>query len=194
METIMFRATTVLLALVLAAPAMAGDLSYNYLQVGYQKAELDVDGFDIDGDGFGIGGSFELNDNFFALVDYGTADFDFDVEASTLSAGVGYHSGISPTTDFFVALSFVKAEVEIPGFGSVDEDGFGATIGLRGMISDQVELFGAVSYVDLGNDDNTSIGGGAWYKLTDTFALGANLQTDEDVTSYGVAARLHFGQ
>ena len=88
----------------------------------------------------------------------------------------------------------MRAEIEASGFGSEDEDGFGATIGMRGMVSDQVELFGTLSYVDLGDDDGTAIGGGALYSFTDTFALGANVEFDDDVTIYGVSARLYFGK
>jgi hypothetical protein len=191
----MHRITATLLALVLASPAMAGDLSYNFLEGGYLRVEFDNSGFDLDGDGFGIGGSFELNENLFAFASYSTADFDFGIDLNQLSAGVGYHVDISQNSDFFAALSFVRAEAEAAGLGSADEDGIGVTIGVRSMVSDQVELFGTLSYVDLGGDaDGTSVGGGALYSFTDTFAVGANVEFDEDVTSYGLTARLYFGQ
>ena len=190
----MYKLTASLLALVLAGPAIAGDLSYNFVEGGYQRVEFDESNIDVDGDGFGIGGSFEINENVFALASYATADFDFGIDLNQLAVGVGYHVDVSPNADFFAALSFVRAEVEASGFGSADDDGFGATIGMRGMVSEQVELFGTLSYVDLGDDNSTALGGGALYSLTDTFALGANVEFDEDVTSYGITARLYFGR
>lgn len=193
-EKIMYRLTVSLLALVLAGPVFAGDLSYNFIEGRYQKVEFDAGSIDVDGDGFGIGGSFEINENVFAVASYSTADFDFGIDLNQLSLGVGYHVDVSPNADFFATLSFVRAEVEASGFGSEDEDGFGAAIGMRGMVSDQVELFGTLSYVDLGDDDGTAIGGGALYSFTDTFALGANIEFDDDVTTYGISARLYFGQ
>lgn len=188
----MYRLTAGLLALALAGPAFAGDLSYNFIEGQYQKVEFDDGPFDVDGDGFGIGGSFEVNENVFVLASYATADFDFGIDLNQLAIGAGYAVDISQDTDFFATLSFIRAEVEASGFGSSDEDGFGAAIGMRGMVSEQVELFGTLSYVDLGDDDSTALGGGVFYNVTDNFALGANVEFDEDVTSYGIAARIYF--
>lgn len=190
----MYRLTVSLLALVLASPAFAGGLSYNFIEGQYQKVEFDEGSIDVDGDGFGIGGSFELNENVFVLASYASADFDFGIDLNQLAIGAGYAVEISETADFFATLSFIRAEVEASGFGSLDDDGFGATIGVRGMVSERVELFGTLSYVDLGDDDSTAIGGGALYNVTDIFALGANVEFDEDVTSYGVIARIYFDQ
>ena len=190
----MYRLTTGLLALALTGSAFAGDLSYNFLEGQYQRVEFDEGFIDVDGDGFGIAGSFEINENVFALASYSTADFDFGIDLNQLTIGAGYHVDVSENADFFAALSFIRAEVEASGFGSEDEDGFGATIGVRGMVSDQVELFGTLSYVDLGSDDSTALGGGALYNFNDAFAVGANVEFDDDVTSYGLTARFYFGK
>ena len=50
----MIRKFLALSLLLFAFPAFAADISYNYLQLGYQKVEIDDDltsGFDVDGDG-----------------------------------------------------------------------------------------------------------------------------------------------
>ncbi len=192
----MYRLLAVLLAIFLAAPAKADSPSYNFIQAGYQSIEIDIGaGFDVDGDGYGLGGSFEIGDNMFAFASYATADFDFGVDLNQLQAGLGYRLGLTDNTDFFASLAYVDAEVEASGFGSVDDSGYGATIGVRSNVSDLIELFGEVAYVDFGSGgDSTAVGGGIWFNLTDSFALGLGAAFDDDVTSYGASARLYFGK
>lgn len=178
------------------SPAFAGDMNYNYIELGYQSAALDdgLSGFDIDGDGFGIRGAFEVSENWFVPVSYGNLDFDFGVDLDQLSAGIGYHNELSNETDFFATLSYLRAEVSASGFGSVEEDGYGVSVGVRGMLVDNVELTGNVSYSDLGDGaDGTAFGVGALYSFSDSFAVGLEIDFDEDVTIYGVGARFYFG-
>ncbi len=192
----MYRFLAVLLAIFLAAPAMADRPSYNFIQAGYQSIDIDIGaGLDVDGDGYGLGGSFEIGDNVFVFASYVKADFDFGVDLNQLQAGLGYRVGLTDNTDFFASLAYVDAEVEASGFGSIDESGYGATIGVRSNVSDLIELFGEVAYEDLGDGgDSTAIGGGIWFNVTDSFALGLGAAADDDVTSYGASARLYFGR
>jgi long-subunit fatty acid transport protein len=182
--------------LALAAPALAADFSYNYIEAGYQEIDIDDDllgGFDVDGDGFGVGGSFEINDNWFIGASYSKADFDFGVDLTQLSLGAGYHVPLTNGSDFYGSLAFVRAEVSASGFGSVDDDGYAAEIGVRGMIGDRFELNGSLGYVDLGDGgDGTSFGAGVLYSFTDSVAAGLSLDVDEDITAYGIGIRIYF--
>lgn len=188
----MFKKVLGLSLLVFASPALAGDLSYNYLELGYQR--IDVDDINVDGDGFVLGGSFEVGEDWFIAASYGTAELDFGVDFDQLEAGVGYHMDMSPNADFFAKLSYVSVEASVPGFGSADDDGFGVRIGVRGMVSEQVELSGSIGYVDLSDSgDNTSFGAAALYSFTDAFALGFVVDLDDDVTAYGLVGRFYFG-
>ena len=191
----MYRFLAVLLTVFLAAPAMADSPSYNFIQAGYQSVEIDLgSGFDVDGDGYGLGGSFEIGDHMFGFASYGKMDFDFDVELTQLQAGLGYRTGLSDNTDFFATASYIDAEIDVPGFGSADDSGYGVGIGIRSNVTDLVELFAEIAYVDLGDGaDGTEFGGGIWFNLTDSFALGLGASTDDDVTSYGASARFYFG-
>ena len=191
----MSRYIAVAAALLLAAPAMADGLNYSYLQGGYQRVELDDDFFDVDGDGFGIGGSYDFGNNVFAFAGYSMADFDFGVDVDELNVGVGYHIGIAERTDFVASIAYVSVEAEASGFGSVDDSGIGASVGLRSMVSDRLELSGSLNYVDLDDSgDDTSISGAAWYDVTDAVAIGANLGFGDDTTTYGLGARFYFGK
>lgn len=184
------------ICMLLVAPAIADGPNYNYVQAGYQRVELDVGGgSDPGANGYGVGGSFEIGDSMYAFVGYSTVDFGFDVDLNQLAAGFGYHFDLSDNTDFFADLAYVKAEVTAGGFGSIDDDGYGATIGVRSNISELIELVGAVNYVDFGDGgDSTAVSGGIWFNLTDSFALGIGAAVDEDITSYGASARLYFGK
>ncbi len=190
----MTRTILILTAALLATPAIADGLDYNYLEGGYQRIELDDDFFDVDGDGFGIGGSFEVGDNAFVFGSYGTADFDFGIDFNELTAGVGYHVPVGTNTDFVASIAYVRAEAEASGI-DIDDNGIGASIGLRSMVTDTVEVFGNINYVDLDDSgDDTSFSGGAWFNVTETFALGVSAGFGDDTTTYGASARLYFGR
>ena len=198
----MIRKLSALALLALAAPAMAGDLSYSFVQGGYQRIDFDDDFIgSVDGDGFGLGFSFEVGENFFVAGSYGTAELDadaffgFSVDFDQTAIGVGYHAPISDKTDFFGTVSWVKAEASISGFGSEDEDGYGLGLGMRSYLTDKFELNGSIGYVDLRDgSDGTSVGVGALYEFTPTFAVVFDVDFDEDVTTYGIGGRIYFGR
>ena len=100
---------------------------------------------------------------------------------------------MSNNSDFYALLQYVQAEASASGFGSVDEDGIGATIGIRGMVTDKVELGGSIGYVDLGDaGDGTSFGANALYNFTPNFAAGVFLEFEEDTTGYGAGIRFYW--
>ncbi len=175
--------------------AIADSPSYNFVQAGYQRVELDIGGgLNASANGYGLGGSFEISDSMYAFAGYSAVDFGFDVDLKQFDVGFGYHVGISDSTDFFANLAYVKTEVSVGGFGSISDDGYGAVIGVRSNINELIELVGTVSYVDFGDGgDSTAVGGGIWFNLTDRFALGLGAAVDSDVTSYGASARFYFG-
>ena len=116
------------------------------------------------------------------------------MDLDQLAVGGGFYMDLSDRADFYAALSYIQAEISAPGLGSADEDGYGVAVGVRGMVTDKVELNGSLSYSDLGDGaDGTSFGAGALYSFTETFALGVALETDDDVTVYGIGARFYFG-
>jgi len=195
----MIRKSLSIALLLLAGPVLAADISYNFAQVGYQWITLEdvVPGVDVDGDGFGVGGSFEVGDSWFIQAAYQQASFDFGVDFDQVSAGVGYHAALSQSADFFATLSYVAVEASVSGpiTGSASENGYGATIGLRGMVTDKLELDGTIGYVDLGDGaDGTSFGAAAIYNFTDMFSLGLDVGFEEDAVSYGVGMRFYFGK
>lgn len=182
--------------LILAAPLQAGEFSYNFFEFGYQTVEIDdvVPGLDVDGDGFVLGGSVEVAEDWFVLASYSAIDFDFGVDGDTLELGGGYHAAISDRADFFATLSYLRAEASANGFSSDSEDGIGMRVGVRGKVSDRVELEGSLGYANLGGgNDGTSFSVGALYEFTPTVSGGVRFGVEEDATAFGVGARFYFG-
>jgi len=192
----MFRKILGFSLVLFALPAFAGDISYNFVEFGYQKIDFDEDitpGVSIDGNGYGIGGSFEIGESWFVGVGYSKADFDFDVELNQISAGVGWHTMMSNNADFYAMLDYVRAEAKVPGFPSIDDDGIGAEIGVRGMVTDSVEIGGSIAYVDFGDGgDNTAFGAHVVYNFTENFGAGLFIDIDEDVKGYGAGVRIYW--
>lgn len=190
----MLRLLVTVVALTMAATAMAQHSNFNYINGAWQVAKLDAGlGGDIDGNELSIGGAFAINDDWHIVAGYGSLDLDFGVDLDQLELGVGYHDSISQNTTWFAELSFVQADASVNGFGSLDESGIGARIGMRSNVTDAVELNGAISYVDLGNGaDGTSFEGAGWYSISRTFSLGLLASFDDDLTTYGIGGRVYF--
>jgi hypothetical protein len=197
-EVVMRKYILALLAATLAfAPllARAEGPSYSFVEAGY--IVTDIDDFDEDFDGFGIGGSFEFVENWFLYaryLDQSAEIFGVDIDATGFDVGVGYAFPLTDAMDLYGKLGYTQVELE--AFDeSVDDDGYALSLGLRGRVMEQLELEGAVNYVDLSDSgDDTSFGLAARWFFTPQFALGIEGGFGDDADSYGVSARWEFGR
>lgn len=150
---------SILLAGMLSAPAAAqAEFSYTFLEVGYERME--VDGISDHADGIGARGKFAIADNVHLLGGAHSVAFD-DVDFDSWSAGLGYNRAVGPNVDFVGSLSYVHADLSFnnPAFGGfgVDGDGYRADVGLRGVVAPAIELDGGIRYTDVDQGDETSI-------------------------------------
>lgn len=191
----MLRYGLLVLLVFAGATAVAEEVSYSFVQAGYQRVDFDVGGgSNVDGDGFGVGGSVAVGDTWHIVANYSTADFDLGVDLDEFSIGAGYHFGIAQNADFFAELLYVQLDASASGF-SADDSGLGANVGLRSMISETLELFGHISHVDLDDAGNsTTVGAGLWYTVSGNLAVGLSASFDDDVKTYGIGLRLYFDQ
>src|SRR5215471_3217909 len=93
----------VLVATVLLVPALSSaqqasepvksGFNYNYVELGYDKHDVDVDRApdNIDGDGFTLSASFHVAGHWHAYGSYGTANLDFGLNLDTWAIGAGYN-------------------------------------------------------------------------------------------------------
>lgn len=186
------KAGLLVLTMLGSTSVLADDLNYNYVQAAYLDTEIDSGAFDVDGDGLAVSGSVELGESMFLTAGYAAQEFDFGVDLDQWAIGVGGHLPISETIDLVGSVSYVDAEVDTR-FGDADDDGYGASIGIRARVADNVELEGGINYVDLDTaGDETSFGFGGRYYFTEAFALGAGVELGDDVTGWNVGVRYEF--
>lgn len=182
-------------SLMLISPAaQAEEISYNFLDAGYVR--VDIDDFSEDADGFLLRGSFEVTENIFLFGGYRDLGADvggFDIDVSDFNLGVGYAWPVGNASSLYGKLSYVSAEADSFGV-SVDDTGYGLALGLRSRPTTNVELEGYVDYVDLSDlGDETSFGAAARFFVTPQFALAAEVLFGDESTSYGAGLRWHWG-
>jgi hypothetical protein len=172
-----------------AAPlaALADDMSYNYVDAAY--VQTDIDGVGPSADGFALRGSIGFADNWFAFAEYASQSVQ-GIDLDTTAVGLGGHYGLNEQLDVVGGVGWFSADVS-PGFS---DDGYLLNLGLRGRVTEGVELEGGVRYTDLGgnNGDDTAFYAGGRFHFNKTWALGAEYQSGEDSSSILAYVRASF--
>ena len=218
-------AIAVLSAVSLCSQAQAADVSYNYVQAGLVNMNVDVK---IDQDlslsedlkGYNLKGSFAAGENFYIFGGYRDVDKSYSLQgesaklgASEVNIGAGYHIEATENADWLFEVEYLNDEVnvaldtaQLSGNYSLDADGFRAGVGMRGKVSDKVELYGKINYSDLGQatvgdyyfDFGNGFGAelGAVISLNDTWGITVEYQLDNredtDFSQFGLGVRASF--
>ena len=189
----MNRSLFAVLLLVLSASASAEEFDYSYIQLDY--ANIDFDDINVDGDGLGLSGSFAINPDWHVFGGYQAAGLDFGIDATTFAAGIGYNTELTPVLDMFARLSYEYIELDAPGAGNFDENGYGFGVGIRFAATPEVELNAGIDYVDYGSgDDDTGFSAGGFYNFSDAFALGLGGSWSDEISTYTLSGRFYFGR
>jgi hypothetical protein len=189
-----YIAAGTLIALGAAAPAMAEDFSYNYLEAGYVSSE--IEDFGLDGSGFALGGAFEFNQNVFGFASINDVEYDQDSGASTnaTTVGLGFAWPLGMSVDLVSGFAYERLKLHVDGEGNATETGFSLNTGLRGRVGPSLELTGGVKYTDYGDDINDfTLGVGGRYYFTPAFAAGIDVSDNDDGTAWIVSLRYDFG-
>jgi hypothetical protein len=168
--------------------AMAAGPTYNYIDAAYLSIDVD-DGPTFDG--FGVGGSFALTESFHVVGSYADVSKG-PMSATTSAVSLGYNHSLNDITDLVARAGWVHGRAKISGFGSESDNGWSVEAGLRAMLSPQFELNGFITYVDLFDDDDTSLSVGGVYYLTHNIGLGAGVSFSDDATGWQVGFRFAF--
>lgn len=185
--------------------AFADDHSQNgpkwdLIEVGY--VEADIDDFDSSPSGFSGAFSKSLGKGFYLTGRYRDVSEDIvafgqsvELDVSQLSLGAGYSLHVTDTTDVYGQITYENLELGASGAGgsdSEDENGFGAEIGVRSMLTEKFELGAKIGYLDVADESETTFGASAYYYVTDSLAVGATYEMWEDVDFMGLNLRYAF--
>jgi hypothetical protein len=192
-DTIMNRVKVTLGAFALAlAPlaAVADDMSYSFVDLAY--VETDVDGVGPSADGFGARGSVGFADNYFAFAEFSSQSVS-NVDIDQTAVGLGGHYGLAENLDAVGRIGWTKVDISA-GPLDADDDGYLVDLGLRGRVGGAVELEGGLRYADFGgaDGDDTSFFFGGRYHFDDTWAVGAEYRSGDDVSSIMAGVRISF--
>jgi hypothetical protein len=182
------------MSMLVSGVSFAEDVSYTYVRLAYVNTEIDVGPMDVDGDGLELDGSFGFANNVFAFGTYSDLDLDFDIDASLLEIGAGYHHRITPKVDLVGRLGFVRADID-GSSRDADDDGLLLSGGVRSRITDSIEGRAALNIrtTDAGaNDTELDLGGD--YYVTDRITVGLGLRLGSDATTWFLGGRYSFGE
>lgn len=187
-------AATAILALG-SAPAMADGLSYHYLDVAYQQADLDG----IDGGGPQVNAVAAIgNSPAFFEFKYRTLSFSdsgFDLDIDDLEVGLGFVLPVAQSANFDASFGLLRRDASISSaFGSASDDdtGYYARAGLRGMVSSSVELFADLTYFEINDVTDTKLDAGTSINIAHNAALVLAYNTEEDLDGFRAAVRFQF--
>ena len=145
-------------ALLAAATAGAGELSWNYGEFAYAKQ----DGSDFfESDGYQLKGSIAFLTKWHAQLEYtdGETDSDFfndDFDFDGYRIVVGAHPQLTENTQLVADLQYFDYDLEENDDTPFEAttDGYGVGFGLRHSLTDRFEIMGQVWYVDAEVEEN----------------------------------------
>ncbi|MCS3746699.1 hypothetical protein FHY18_002295 [Xanthomonas arboricola] len=206
------RTTLILAALLAAAPfaAAAEGLSYSYVEGGWNRTEITVNGDSDDLDGGYLRGSWQIAEPVYLLAGYQRATKDFNLGSGFVlegtlqqaSVGIGYRQEMTERVEFIADISVLRSKVEsdlrLRG-RSVDDSsdtsslGFG-NLGLRGKPSPRTEAWIKAGYIDGSDVDEGEFVGtlGGQVNFTKTWGIVAEAQFIDNANQYRVGVRASF--
>ena len=170
--------------------AMAEDMSYSYVDLAY--VDQDFEGLGPSADGFGLGGSIGFAENWLAFAEYSSTSVQ-GVDIELTAVGLGGHYGLSEQLDLVGRVGYFEVSVDAGGGLNADDDGYLLDLGLRGQVTEGVELEGGARYTDLsdgGNDTALFVGGR--FHFNKTWAVGAEYQSGDDISTILAYVRASF--
>jgi len=187
-----------LAAAVLPLAAQAGDLSYTYLQAGYDAAHNDNSG--RDSHGWSGAGSVAVGNHFQVLGGFNHSDRDLpNNPSSSVNAwrpGAGFHTPVSGNTDFVADVDYHQASVD--GV-SRDTKRYSGELGVRSALAPQWEGWAMAGYehahdpAGAGRNNGEAFGKlGGQYKFTKNWGLVAEGRLAENDRSIFIGPRISF--
>lgn len=184
---------------------LAQELSYTYLQARYIDVELDE--FDADADGYALDLSAQVHDNAYLFATYADVESDrFSLlgvsgraDQETIAAGLGFRAPLASGTDLNASIAYIDSETDASASGPLgsastgeDDEGYGASVGLRHLFTPQLEGNVSANYVDIYDDDTTSVSLAALFHVTSILSLRAGYAFGDDADVWSAGVRVGF--
>ena len=185
--------------------ATADTFSYTFISAEYQLFSEDIDGIseDLEGDGISLDFGLNIATNFAIIGGYATGSADVTSGGTTVDAdidvaGIGalFHTAINQTTDFVAGAQLIKGNIDLKVNGtslpSEDADGNNIYVGIRAMVTDNVEINGFLDRYKIEDDSSTDINFGGSYYIDKLFTLDARYSFDSDGNTLAFGATKYF--
>lgn len=172
------------LATILPWSAQASELSYTFVQGDYVNVDGDAQGISLHGS-LNFGGS-----DFYGFIGSTSVELNnSNIDIDTVDGGIGYHYGLSDRAHLIAELAYVNTD-----FGPYDIDLYRTSVGLRGLLTDQLEGIAKVNYTGgSGTGGNTSGSFGLLYKFNKTWGLSGEVElAEQNVQVYTAGIRASF--
>ncbi len=178
-------ATALVAAAALPAAAVASP-SYTYVGAGYV-------GVDPSGastlDGFGLEASVALQENFHLMGNFLRAkDSPFTLQRTRVAGG--YNMAVNPRTDFVARLGWSFAKFSQSNVGSAKDDGVFGQVGVRGMVTPDLELNTFLTYDDV--EEKVSFDVGGVYNFTPEFSALLGYTYSSSLETWNIGLRYNF--
>lgn len=130
----MLRKILLITTFAFTAPAMASDIDYRYLELGYGGSELNITGVSSHGEGLRVAGSWNF-DSILVTGEHSFFDHDRSNETTTSKAGVGIYTPLTSSggnwmADAVFGGGFARFEVSENGADQAHSGWYGQ-LGLR---------------------------------------------------------------
>ncbi|MGB0955788.1 MAG: hypothetical protein ACPGZP_07275 [Panacagrimonas sp.] len=166
------------LALLVAVPCAASAHNYSYLEGGLVNQDQGSD----DETGIRIAGSYDLAPPIALFGEY--ADID---DYEQITAGALFHTALDKQLDLVLGASLENVDV-----GVDDDTGIGLRGGLRWQPINHLEIHPEVRYVDVFDEDSTSVRVAGLFSVTPELDLQVAAQGGDD-DRFEVGVRYNFG-
>ena len=179
---------------------------------------VDISG--SDGDGIKFRGSVGTWGNLFAFVDYASSDIDVtalvsnaqgefpaedEFDFTSVRGGVGIKWSWTPKTDVYAALSYDSTDFDFGSFAGenfdTDDQDIGATLGIRSMFTDEIEIRAHARHTGVGDvdlntgefDADTLFGVGFGYELVRGLSITGDYESGE-FSNWNIGFRLDLDE
>lgn len=197
---------------------MAQDFDRMGAQVPLAGQSVDVDA--SDGNGVRFRGSVGTWNNLYLFFDYGSTDIDVaalitnaqgvfpaadEFDYTTIRGGIGFRIPLAVKTDIYGEVSYDSLDLDFGSFAGenfdADDQDVGGAIGIRTMVTDDLELraygrYTSVGDVDLNTtmfDDDTLFGAGFGWQIVRGMSIVGDYEAGE-FSNWSIGIRLDLDE